>query len=66
MKTKKKEKKTVAEAPEGHDHHETYLEEEMPNPDHEFPGVGRVVGDFVTRDHGRSSHRMIDHEPGIF
>lgn len=47
-------------------HHHTYLEGENPNPDHEFPSVGHVKTDFVSRDHGRTSHRMIDHEPGSF
>jgi hypothetical protein len=35
-----------------------------PNP-HPFPSVGIAETDFVTRNHGRSTGRMIDHEPGI-
>jgi len=35
-----------------------------PNP-HPFPSFGIAETDFVTRDQGRSTGRMIDHEPGI-
>lgn len=32
---------------------------------HEFPSIGIAETDFVTRDHGRTTGRMIDHEPGL-
>jgi hypothetical protein len=30
----------------------------------EFPSVGIAETDFVTRDHGRTTGRMVGHEPG--
>jgi len=41
-----------------------HLDVNPPNP-HPFPSVGIAETDFVTRTHGRSTGRMIDHEPGI-
>ncbi len=35
-----------------------------PNP-HEFPSFGNPETDFVSRDHGRRTSRMLDDEPGI-
>lgn len=37
----------------------------IPPKPHEFPTFGIAETDFVTRDHGRSTGRMIDHEPGL-
>lgn len=31
---------------------------------HEFPSVGRAETDFVSRNHGRTTGRMVGHEPG--
>jgi hypothetical protein len=31
---------------------------------HEFPSVGSPKTDFVTRNHGRTTGRMVGHEPG--
>ena len=41
-----------------------HLDVTPPN-SHPFPSFGIAETDFVTRDHGRSTGRMIDHEPGI-
>jgi len=41
-----------------------HLDVTPPNP-HPFPSVGIAETDFVTHDHGRTTGRMIDHEPGI-
>ena len=37
----------------------------IPATPHEFPTFGIAETDFTTRDHGRTTGRMIDHEPGI-
>ncbi len=31
---------------------------------HEFPSVGNAKGDFVSKPYGRTTGRMIGHEPG--
>jgi len=31
---------------------------------HEFPSVGNAKGDFVSKPYGRTTGRMVDHEPG--
>ncbi|CAN5284774.1 hypothetical protein BH09BAC6_BH09BAC6_30580 [soil metagenome] len=31
---------------------------------HEFPSTGPAKTDFVSRDHGRTTGRMVGHEPG--
>ncbi|QQL50786.1 hypothetical protein [Mucilaginibacter ginkgonis] len=31
---------------------------------HEFPSVGHAKTDFETRNHGRTTGRMVGHEPG--
>jgi hypothetical protein len=31
---------------------------------HEFPAFGNAKGDFVSRKHGRTTGRMLGHEPG--
>jgi len=36
----------------------------MPPNQHEFPSVGNPKTDFVTRSHGRTTGRMVGHEPG--
>jgi hypothetical protein len=36
-----------------------------PPKSHEFPSVGIAETDFQPSDHGRTTGRMIDHEPGI-
>ena len=35
-----------------------------PPASHEFPSVGNAQTDFVSRDHGRTTGRMVGHEPG--
>jgi hypothetical protein len=40
------------------------LDVNPPNP-HEFPSVGIAETDFLPSNHGRTTGRMIDHEPGI-
>jgi len=40
------------------------LDVNPPKP-HEFPSFGIAETDFVTRNHGRKTGRMIDHEPGL-
>lgn len=47
-------------------HHRHIEQEHIPASEHSFPSYGHATTDFVTRTHGRSSHRMIDHEPGTF
>jgi hypothetical protein len=37
----------------------------IPATPHEFPTFGIAETDFAPSDHGRTTGRMIDHEPGI-
>jgi len=64
MKSKKNVKKETKKAQAQEPRDLSYLEEK-PNPDHEFPSVGIVETNFV-RDHGRSTFRIVDHDPGMF
>lgn len=47
-------------------HHRHLEQEHIPASEHEFPSFGHASTDFVTRNHNRTTHRMIDHEPGAF
>ncbi|MFC3562825.1 hypothetical protein [Pedobacter jamesrossensis] len=64
---KEEEKEEVKGSEEQHHHSHPELEQDhIPASEHEFPSYGHAQTDFVTRNHGRSSHRMTDHEPGGF
>ncbi|GAB3928810.1 hypothetical protein [Mucilaginibacter myungsuensis] len=49
---------------DGSDTSYTEQNDVTPPEKHEFPSEGRATGNFQPSDHGRSTGRMVGHEPG--
>ncbi len=55
----------IKQQPDGNDASYSEQTDVTPPVPHEFPSFGNAKTDFVSRDHGRTTGRMIDHEPGL-
>lgn len=54
----------VQQQNDGSDTSYTEQNDVTPPEQHEFPSEGRATTDFRPNDHGRSTGRMVGHEPG--